>query len=64
MDAISSETAEKVRRENRSPVSPQHTSLDVPAEAVRRAVWTSQNRVDRMAADEIDFFRGLVEEMA
>ena len=56
-----SETAEKVRGEIRSPVSRQQISLDVLAEAVRRAVWTSQNRVDRIAAGEIDFFSGLVE---
>src|SRR3954470_15462963 len=57
--ASSSETAEKVRRRFRSRVSRQQISLDVLAEAVRRAVWTSRNRVDRIAAAEIDFFSGL-----
>src|SRR4051794_34433018 len=41
-ESMSSETAEQVQGRFRSRVSRQQISLDVLAEAVRRAVWTSQ----------------------
>ena len=53
------ETAEKVRARLRRPVSRQHICFDRCSEGRSAAVWTSRFCVDRIAADEIDFFSGL-----
>jgi hypothetical protein len=56
------ETAEKVRPGIRRPVSRQHICFDRRSEGRSATVWTSHFRVDRIAAGEVDFFSGLVEE--
>jgi hypothetical protein len=42
----------------------QQICLGRRSEARRTAVWTSRFGVDRIAADEVDIFSGLVEKMA